>query len=73
MLAEARLPLAGAETDATGYDDDRGEEEGRRRDGHRRQLESWRSSEEERVLYSKIVRRIEGRLDAITREICQER
>jgi histone-binding protein RBBP4 len=25
MLAEARLPLAGAETDATGYDDDRGE------------------------------------------------
>ena len=54
-------------------DDDRGEEEGRRRDGHRRQLESWRSSEEERVLYSKIVRRIEGRLDAITREICQER
>jgi len=61
-------------------DDDRGEEEGRRRDGegrrrdgHRRQLESWRSSQEERVLYSKIVRRIEGRLDAITREVCQER
>ena len=61
-------------------DDDRGEEEGRRhdgegrrRDGRRRQPGSWMSSAEERVLYSKIVRRIEGRLDAITREICQER
>ena len=54
-------------------DDDRGEEEGRRRDGHHRQLESWMSSEEERVLYSKFVRQVEGRLDVITRELCQER
>ena len=54
-------------------DDDRGEEEGQRQDGHRRQLESWRLSEEERVLYSKFVRQVEGRLDVITRELCQER
>jgi monolysocardiolipin acyltransferase len=47
--------------------------EGRRQDGHRLHRESWRSSEEERVLYSKIVRRIEGRLDGITRETCRER
>ena len=41
-------------------DDDRGKEEGQQWDGHRRQLESWRSSKEERVLYSKNVRWIEG-------------
>ena len=44
--------------------------DGRRRDD-RLHRESWKSSEEERLLYSKIVRRIEGRLDAITREICK--
>mmetsp|Transcript_22849 Transcript_22849/g.49433 ORF Transcript_22849/g.49433 Transcript_22849/m.49433 type:complete len:428 (+) Transcript_22849:305-1588(+) len=33
---------------------------------------SWDSSEEERALYSKIVRRIESRLDTITREVCKE-
>ena len=37
-----------------------------------RQRERWRSSEEERVLYGKIARRIEGRLDAITREVCRD-
>merc|ERR1712127_935691 len=32
--------------------------------------ESWESSSEERALYGRIVRRIETRLDAITREVC---
>ena len=32
----------------------------------------WDSSKEERVLYSKIVRRIESRLDVITREVCKD-
>ncbi|KAL7529740.1 hypothetical protein ACHAXR_003135 [Thalassiosira sp. AJA248-18] len=32
--------------------------------------ELWDSSVEERALYSKIVRRIESRLDVITREVC---
>ncbi|KAL3816576.1 LOW QUALITY PROTEIN: hypothetical protein ACHAXA_003816 [Cyclostephanos tholiformis] len=40
--------------------------------GRRRRIVSWKSSEEERVLYSKIVRRIEGRLDALTRQVCRE-
>lgn len=31
---------------------------------------TWESSREERALYSKIVRRIEGRLDVLTREVC---
>ncbi|KAL7555102.1 hypothetical protein ACHAWF_018728 [Thalassiosira exigua] len=34
--------------------------------------ERWDSSSEERALYSKIVRRIEGRLDVITREVCDK-
>ena len=42
------------------------------RDDDRSRRESWRSSEEERVLYGKIVRRIEGRLDALTRDVCRE-
>jgi monolysocardiolipin acyltransferase len=41
-------------------------------DDDRSRRESWRSSEEERVLYGKIVRRIEGRLDALTRDVCRE-
>jgi len=32
----------------------------------------WESSLEERALYSKIVRRIETRLDSITREVCEK-
>ena len=32
----------------------------------------WKSSYEERVLYSKIVRRIECRLDVLTKQVCQK-
>jgi len=35
-------------------------------------LEVWDSNDEERVLYGKIVRRIESRLEVITREVCKE-
>ena len=35
--------------------------------------EMWHSSAEERILYSKIVHRIEDRLDVITREVCEGR
>ncbi|KAL3765019.1 hypothetical protein ACHAW5_004278 [Stephanodiscus triporus] len=52
-------------------DEERRHDDGRRRND-RVHRESWKSSEAERVLYSKIVRRIEGRLDALTKEICAE-
>ena len=34
-------------------------------------VENWVSSKEERVLYSKIVRRIEGHLEVLTKEVCR--
>ncbi len=37
-----------------------------------RQRELWKSSKEECILYGKIARRIEARLDAITRQVCRK-